>query len=194
MADILIGTATTNQNGLAAFTGLPPGTYKYVQKSTKNGYVVDGEEYTIVITDATPVTAEHNNAPAQKGSITITKHVAGFPNYVLPGATFKLTDTDGKVLISESLVTDSSGSIVFDNLMTMTETPQSYQITEVTNPAGYEPNTEPYAVEVAVDQNFTQAVPNTPTVQGSLDIALKHTNYAEYGLPDAEYELYVVNE
>lgn len=194
MADILIGSAQTNENGLAAFTGLPPGTYKYVQTDSSTGYNLDSTEYTITISSATPVAAERTNTPAETGTITITKNVAGFPNYVLPGATFKLADGNGKPLVSVSAETDATGSLSFPNVMTISGTPQTYQITEVAAPTGYEQNVTKYDVEVDVGQTTTQSVPNTPTVQGSLDITLTDTNYTEYGLSGTSYNLYLVTD
>lgn len=192
MADILIGSAVTDENGLASFTGLPPGTYKYVQTGAATGYTADTVEYTITVSDSAPISVVRTNAPAETGSISVKKHVEGFPDYVLEGATFKLTDSSGKPLVSASSPTDSSGAVVFDNLMTITGTPQTYQLTEVTAPSGYEPNTNSYDVEVTAGQSAGQDVPNVSTVQGSLDITLSDANYAEYGLSDSGYNLFLV--
>ena len=192
MADILIGSALTNENGLAAFTGLPPGTYKYVQASAPTGYTLDPREYTITISSATPVEQDHTNSPTETGTITVTKHVAGFPNFVLPGATFKLADSNDKPLVSVSSPTDSNGALSFPNVMTITGTPQTYHLTEVAAPAGYEPNTTEFNVEVDVGQTAEQNVPNTPSVQGALDITLTDANYTEYGLQGSNYNLFLV--
>lgn len=192
MADILIGSALTNENGLATFTGLPPGTYKYVQTGATTGYTQDSTEYTITISSATPLEEDRTNSPTETGTITVTKHVAGFPDYVLPGATFKLTDSNGKPLVSVSSPTDSTGTLTFPNVMSITGTPQTYQLTEVAAPDGYEANTTEYDVEVDVGQTAGQSVPNTPSVQGTLDITLTDTNYAEYGLEGSNYNLYLV--
>lgn len=192
MADILIGSAQTNANGLAAFTGLPPGNYKYVQTGAATGYTLDPVEYDITISSATPIEADRTNSPTETGTITITKHVAGFPSFVLEGATFKLADSTGKPLLSVSAPTSDTGVLTFPNVMTITGTPQTYELTEVTTPSGYEPNTTPYSIEVDVGQTTAQAVPNTPSVEGSLDITLTDTNYAEYGLEGSNFNLYLV--
>jgi uncharacterized surface anchored protein len=192
MADILIGSAVTDENGLASFTGLPPGTYKYVQTGAATGYTADTAEYTIVISDSAPISVVRTNAPAETGSISVKKHVEGFQDYVLAGATFKLTDSSGKPLVSTSSATDGSGALVFENLMTITGTPQTYQLTEVAAPGGYEPNTNTYDIEVTAGQSSDQNVPNVSTVQGSLDITLSDANYEEYGLTNSGYNLFLV--
>lgn len=194
MADILIGSAQTNENGLAAFTGLPPGTYKYVQTDAVTGYTLDSTEYTITVSSATPIQEDRTNTPTETGTITITKSVAGLPNYVLPGATFKFADSNGKPLVSVSSPTAADGTLTFQNVMSITGTPQTYEITEVSAPSGYEQNITKYDVPVIVGQTATQVVPNTPTVQGSLDITLTDTNYTEYGLSGSSYNLYLVTE
>ncbi|MDU7338802.1 MAG: SpaA isopeptide-forming pilin-related protein [Clostridium sp.] len=194
MADILIGSSQTNENGLAAFTGLPPGTYKYKQTSATTGYTSDTTEYTITISNAIPVEADRTNSPAATGTITITKSVAGFPAYVLPGATFKLADSNGKALVSVSTPTSADGTLTFQNVMSIDGTPQTYEITEVSAPSGYEQNTTKYDVPVSVGQVATQAVPNTPSVQGALDITLTDTNYTNYGLQGSGYDLYLVTD
>lgn len=194
MADILIGTATTDENGQALFSNLPPGTYKYVQTTTKNGYTVDATEYTIVISDAVPVVEERINAPTETGAITVTKHVEGYPDFALSGATFKLTDSTDKVLLTESASTGETGQITFNNLMSITDTPQSYKVVEVTAPANYEPNTTEYTVEVTVNTTQEQDVPNTPTTAGALEVNLSDANYEEYGLDGAGIQLFRVTE
>ncbi len=55
MAEILIGTATTNASGIASFTNLPPGNYKYVRTTVKTGYTADTTERNVTISSATPV-------------------------------------------------------------------------------------------------------------------------------------------
>lgn len=192
MADILIATVDTDEDGLAAFRGLPPGTYKYVQTAAKEGYALDPQEYTVTITDNTPVVEDRTNAPIESGSITITKHVAGYPDFVLSGATFTVQDSTGKPLVSESTPTPVDGTLVFANLMTITQDPQTYTVLEVTPPTGYAPNAQEYDVEVLPSANSAQAVPNTPTVEGGLDVELIDQNYTEYGLDGAKYSLYAV--
>lgn len=192
MADILIGTATTDVNGLAAFTNLAPGTYKYVQSTARTGYTADPTQYTITVTNATPVTADRSNLPTESGSITITKHALGYPAVLLSGATFKLTDSAGKTMQAVTAASDAVGEIKLTNLMSITGTPQTYKLLEVTPPANYNLNTAEFTPSVTVITNTPQAVPNTPTVAGALDVTLTDTNYNEYGLTGADYDLYLV--
>lgn len=192
MADLLIGTATTDVNGLAAFANLAPGTYKYVQSTARTGYTADPTEYTITVTNTTPVTADRSNSPTESGSITINKHALGYPALVLSGATFKLMDSTGKTMQSVTAASDADGEIALTDLMSMTGTPQTYKLLEVTPPANYNLNTTEFTPSVTVGADSAQAVPNTPTVAGSLDVTLTDTNYNEYGLTGADYDLYLV--
>jgi uncharacterized surface anchored protein len=194
MADILIGTQVTDANGVVTFTNLPPGNYKYVQKSAKNGYTVDTTEYTFTVESTTPIEETRTNEPAETGTLEITKHVDGFPALVLPGATFSLKDSTGKIVQSVSSPSGADGKITFPNLMSITGSPQEYQVQEVTPPQNYELNENVYEVEVTVDATATQAVPNTPSVEGELEITLTDANYTEYTLTGAEYELYWVDD
>lgn len=193
MADILIGTQTTNTNGVASFASLPPGNYRYVQTTAKAGYTVDSTPHTFSVSSATPVSQTQENTPTAVGSLTVTKHVAGNPSLLLSGATFTLQDSTGKTMQSVSAPSAANGTIVFNNLMSISGTPQEYRVTEVTPPTNYDLNTTTYPVNVTVSQNADQAVPNTPTVQGALNVTLEDTNYNEYTLQGAQYELYWVD-
>lgn len=192
MADILIKSSTTDENGVVSFAGLPPGTYKYVQTSARTGYTADSQTYSITVDSATPIDETRTNTPTECGSITIKKHVENYPDFKLAGATFKLMDADGKTMKSVTDASGTDGEILLDNLMSITDTPQTYKIVEVTNPTGYEPNTTEFEPSVTVGENTEQAVPNTPTVQGTLNVDLNDTNYSEYGLEGSDYDLYYV--
>lgn len=190
MAEVLIGTATTNASGIAAFTNLPPGNYRYVQTTAKTGYTVDSTSRTVTISSATPVERTQTNAPTEVGTLRIRKHVDGNVNLPLPGATFRLMDSTGKTMLAVSSASDSDGYIIFTNLMTITGTPQQYRVEEVAAPTGYDLNTNVYPDNVTVNTTTTVAIPNTPTVQGALDIELDDANYSAYTLDGAQYELY----
>ncbi len=193
MADILIGTANTNANGIAEFSTLPPGNYKYVQTSAKTGYTIDATPHTFTVTSATPIDEDRTNSPTETGTLTITKHVEGSPTQVLSGATFKLMDSADKTVQAVSAASAADGTIVFNNLMTITGTPQSYKVQEVTPPTDYELNVNVYTDSVTVSTNTDRAVPNTASFLGEADITLTDTNYTQYGLDGVEYTLYWVD-
>jgi uncharacterized surface anchored protein len=190
MADILIGTKTTDENGIAAFENLPDGTYKYVQKAASAGYTIDSQEYTITVSGGT-VTEIRTNAPAETGTLTAHKHVSGDPSTPVPGATFELLK-GSKPMLAESAATDAEGNVSFPNLMSITGTPQDYTIREVTAPAGYLPNGNPYVVSVAANNTATQNVANVAQGANTLNVSLKDTNYQLLGLPGSDFDLYYV--
>lgn len=190
MAEILIGTATTNASGIASFTNLPPGNYKYVQTTAKTGYTADTTERNVTISSATPVAESRTNAPTEVGTLRIRKHVNGNVNLPVPGSAFKLMDSTGKTMLAVSSLSDADGYIIFTNLMTITGTPQQYQVLEATAPTGFELNTTTFTNAVTVNNTVTQEVPNTPTVTGELDVNLTDSYYSEYTLAGADYELY----
>lgn len=193
MADILIDTQTTDVNGLAEFTNLAPGTYKYVENAAPTGYTTDTTEYTVVVTGATPIAQGKTNSPIESGSVTITKHVAGNTALHLAGATFKLMDHTGKTMQAVTAASDSNGQIVLSNLMSRTGFPQTYGLLEVTPPAHYNLNTAEYDPVVTVGASTPETIPNTPTAAGALDVTLTDTNYTQYGLTGVDYKLYWVD-
>ncbi len=99
-------------------------------------------------------------------------------------------DSTGKTMLAVSSLSDADGYIIFTNLMTITGTPQQYQVLEATAPTGFELNTTTFTNAVTVNNTVTQEVPNTPTVTGELDVNLTDSYYSEYTLAGADYELY----
>lgn len=162
MAQVLIGTATTNASGVATFSNLVPGNYRYVQKTSKTGYTVDATSYNIKVSNATPIFQTRYNSPTVSGTLQINKHVFGNVNQPLSGATFKLTDNMGKTMVATSTPSNSQGLITFSNLMTNAINPVIYRISEVTAPTGYQINRSIYNPVVYTNQTTTQSVPNTP--------------------------------
>lgn len=188
MAEILIGTKTTDENGIAGFTNLPDGTYKYVQKAAPTGYTLDPQEYTVTVSGGT-VTEIRTNVPTETGTLTVHKHVSGDPATPVPGATFTLLKGD-KVMLTESAATGADGNVSFPNLMSITGTPQDYTVREAAVPAGYFPNGNAYVSSVPAGDTATQNVPNVAEGTNALDINLKDENYPLLGLPDSEFDLY----
>lgn len=190
MADILIDTKTTDANGVAAFTNLPAGSYKYVQAAAPTGYTKDPAEYTITVTANPPtVTVTKTNTPTRVGELQIFKHEEGAIGTPLPNATFTLMK-DGKVMQDVTVASSAAGIIPLPNLMSIPNTPQSYTVQEVTPPTGYFKNGNPYTQAVTVDQTATQNVPNLKMGTSELDVSLKDVVYTQFGLAGSDYNLY----
>lgn len=188
MADILIGTEATDENGLAVFADLPDGTYKYLQKSAPNGYVQDPQEYTITIAGSA-VTVSKTNEPEATGTLVVHKHVLGNLATPVAGATFALMKGD-KVMLAESTATGAGGNVAFPNLMSIDSDPQDYTVQEVAVPTDYLPNKNLYTTAVVASGTSTQDVPNIRKGTRVLNINLKDDNYPMFGLQGSDYELY----
>lgn len=188
MAQILIGTQTTNADGIAAFANLPDGSYQYVQISAPQGYQLDPQTYNVAVSGGT-VTVAAANAPLETGALTVHKHVMGDTAQPVAGATFALT-REGKTMLAESGPTDATGNVTFQNLMSITGTPQSYSVKEVTAPSGYFANTETYTASVTVGPATEQNVPGLAQGTNTLNVELNDANYQALGLPGASYGVY----
>lgn len=111
-------------------------------------------------TTGTPVQAE-----VQFGDFRVFSHESNGGNAALTGAVYELQDATGKVIKingadARKTVTDSNGSVVFENLPT-----GSYQLALVSAPAGYnQVGTSPIAVTVVAG---APVVPTDPKVAGT---------------------------
>ncbi|MFZ2539588.1 MAG: SpaA isopeptide-forming pilin-related protein [Oscillospiraceae bacterium] len=191
MAWIKIGTKTTDATGKVTFDKLPPGNYRYGQTSTKTGYTVDPVQYDVTVSTATPIVETKTNTPAAVGSLQLTKFSDGYPDLKLAGGRFKLMDTAGKTMLTQSAATDASGLLTFTNLMSINGTPQNYKVVEVVAPTGYDINAQEVSTDISVNVMATSAVANTPTTNGQLDVNLSDTNYSEYSLAGSNYDIYI---
>lgn len=190
MAWIKISTKTTDENGKVVFDNLPYGNYKIQQTSAKTGYTLDSAETSVVIDSAEPKVLTKTNAPAATGTLKVVKHSEGYPDLKIAGSKFKLMDSAGKTMLSESEASGADGEIILDNLMAIEGTPQSYKLVETTAPTGYNLVTEEQTGEVTVGATTELAVANTPTASGTLNIGLNDANYGEYTLQGSDYDVY----
>lgn len=188
MAQFLIGTQTTNSDGVAAFANLPDGNYRYVQVSAPQGYQLDPQAYSVTVSGGT-VTVTATNVPLETGSLTVQKRAMDGAAQPVAGATFTLT-CDGKTMLAESLPTDAGGSVTFSNLMSISGSPQSYSVREVTPPPGYFPNGGTYTAAVTAGAATAQNVPGLAQGSNTLNVELNDANYQALGLSGASYDVY----
>lgn len=152
---MVIGTTTSDSNGLVAFENILPGTYTLVETVVPPGFTATQTRYTVVVSEDGSITI--NNLPAtgyilgntpfaSTPSITITT-VDTQTQLPLAGAVFSLTSGIGTVL---QKTTDSTGMVVFNNLA-----PGSYTLTETSAPVGYLPNTTVYQIFVTNNGSVT---------------------------------------
>ena len=154
-ADELVGSITTDGNGIAQMDNLPLGRYYIVEKETAHGYVLDNEPRYVDLTyrdQDTPLvtySADWQNA-RQRVQVEVLKKEKD-SDKVLSGAIFGLYAADdivsskGKVLLAkdtliELKITDEDGKIQF-----VADLPvdSRYYIKELAAPDGYVTDQEP---------------------------------------------------
>ena len=154
-ADELVGSITTDGNGIAQMDNLPLGRYYIVEKETAHGYVLDNEPRYVDLTyrdQDTPLvtySADWQNA-RQRVQVEVLKKEKG-SDKVLSGAIFGLYAADdivsskGKVLLAKDTLielktTDEDGKIQF-----VADLPvdSRYYIKELAAPDGYVTDQEP---------------------------------------------------
>ena len=154
-ADELVGSITTDGNGIAQMDNLPLGRYYIVEKETAHGYVLDNEPRYVDLTyrdQDTPLvtySADWQNA-RQRVQVEVLKKEKD-SNKVLSGAIFGLYAADdivsskGKVLLAKDTLielktTDEEGKIQF-----VADLPvdSRYYIKELAAPDGYVTDQEP---------------------------------------------------
>lgn len=154
-ADELVGSITTDGNGIAQMDNLPLGRYYIVEKETSHGYVLDNEPRYVDLTyrdQDTPLvtySADWQNA-RQRVQVEVLKKEKD-SDKVLSGAIFGLYAADdivsskGKVLLAKDTLielktTDEEGKIQF-----VADLPvdSRYYIKELDAPDGYVTDQEP---------------------------------------------------
>lgn len=154
-ADELVGSITTDGNGIAQMDNLPLGRYYIVEKETSHGYVLDNERRYVDLTyrdQDTPLvtySADWQNA-RQRVQVEVLKKEKD-SDKVLSGAIFGLYAADdivsskGKVLLAKDTLielktTDEDGKIRF-----VADLPvdSRYYIKELAAPDGYVTDQEP---------------------------------------------------
>ena len=154
-ADELVGSITTDGNGIAQMDNLPLGRYYIVEKETSHGYVLDNERRYVDLTyrdQDTPLvtySADWQNA-RQRVQVEVLKKEKD-SDKVLSGAIFGLYAADdivsskGKVLLAKDTLielktTDEEGKIQFAADLPVDS---RYYIKELAAPDGYVTDQEP---------------------------------------------------
>ena len=127
-ADVLIGTMTTNAQGIAIIEDLEKGTYMVKEHALPTGYVGELAEMTAVVMSDQITELSATNTPSRsKVQIIKTDALTGA---ALAGAEFTITDAAGNVV--EVLSTDADGKAESDWL-----TYGTYTVTESAAPNHY---------------------------------------------------------
>lgn len=103
----------TNTEGRLSFTALPLGNYTLQEVFTVSGYVLDGTEIPVTVSEnGQTVEITRENTPI-RGSLKIIKKDA-YEDIFLSGAGFRLYDSEGKQI--DEQYTDYNGEITFSGL------------------------------------------------------------------------------
>ncbi|GGC88567.1 SpaA isopeptide-forming pilin-related protein [Enterococcus wangshanyuanii] len=188
----LVGTVTTDANGVATLSDLPFGTYKLVETKAPAGYELDATPHYVTVSENDPngkisITVVNKKEQTTGNLEVIKKDEEGT---LLAGAEFEVYDSNDQLV--GKVTTDANG------VATLTDLPYgTYKLIETKAPEGYEMDATPKYVTLSKTDpngkatievlNKKEVVPET----GSLKIIkyVKDSDPIEY-LADAVFEVY----
>ncbi|MEK3701769.1 SpaA isopeptide-forming pilin-related protein [Paenibacillus sp. FSL R10-2199] len=181
-ANKLVGTGTTDANGVVIFTKLMGGSYTYKETKAPAGYKLNGNSVPVTIDPAQQNAVTVTNEALQ-GSLKLIKVDKDDATKKLAGAKFELYNSSNTLVATST--TNASGEIVFSNLKFGT---YSYQ--ETAAPAGYELDSTKQSVTIDSDvQKVLEPIKNTATL-GSLKLVKVDAADSTKKLAGAKFELY----
>lgn len=144
----IIGRYTTDDSGIIVITDLEAGAYIIEEVQPPANYLLseNSKQQAWLKADGTSV-VEVTFANYPYGHLLITKTDADTKKPLM-GAKFKVTTADGTVVgnANGEFITDSNGEILIPNVK-----PDSYVVTEIQAPTGYEISEEPKTIKVGTD-------------------------------------------
>lgn len=144
----IIGRYTTDDSGIIVITDLEAGAYIIEEVQPPANYLLseNSKQQAWLKADGTSV-VEVTFANYPYGHLLITKTDADTKK-PLAGAKFKVTTADGTVVgnANGEFITDSNGEILIPNVK-----PDSYVVTEIQAPEGYEISEEAKTIQVGTD-------------------------------------------
>lgn len=144
----IIGRYTTDDSGIIVITGLEAGAYLIEEVRPPANYLLseNSKQQAWLKADGTSV-VEVTFANYPYGHLLITKTDADTKK-PLAGAKFKVITADGTIVgnANGEFMTDSNGEILIPNVR-----PDSYVVTEIQAPTGYEISEEAKTIKVGTD-------------------------------------------
>ncbi len=154
----VVGTYTTDENGVIIVDGLDNGWYKLAETTAPNGYQIDETPKDVELTGDQFLKITFANTPMGGLKIIKTNSKTGEP---IAGVEFEISHMSGEKVLNESngtkFVTDSTGQIYLPNLKDGT-----YTVTETKEAEGYFIDASPKNVIVTAGKPTILEVPNTP--------------------------------
>jgi len=144
--DKVVGTITTDANGIATLKDLPFGTYKIIETKAPEGYELDATPKTITISKGDPngvisITIENKKAKTTGALEVVKKDEAGT---LLAGAEFDVYNEKDELV--GKITTDANGVGQLDDLPYGT-----YKLIETKAPEGFELDATPKTVTISKD-------------------------------------------
>ena len=183
--DSVVGTATTDNNGVASFSGLYQGNYILKEIETNKNYILNNKELEVNVkydeTTIIDITNEH-----KKGQIKIIKVDLDNNQVKLQGVEFKVYDENKNVV--ETLVTDKNGEAISEKLRAN----KRYTVQETKTLQNYVLNNNPKTIELNSDQIATLKFENE-LKKGQIRIIKVDKDFNEIKLKGVEFKIYNEN-
>ena len=181
----VIGQKVTENNGIAMWTGLNPGSYIVEEVDPADGYNIINASETVFLADdgeQSVVTVRFNNSP--NGSLLIRKVCATNPSVTLQNAEFKVTYADGTLIGDSNGIfrSDENGEVLIDDL----KPGSSVVVTEVTAPPGFIKDTQSVTIQIKEGRTVSVVMKNQP--KGKLIVQKRDSQTGEV-LPGAQFRI-----
>lgn len=175
----LVSTKITNQEGIAVFSNLAPGSYYVVEKSTVAGYILDSRKVNVTIkSNQTTETTVINKKVSAALKI---KKVDNIDKEPIKGAVFEILNSKGKVI--QTITTDKDGIATSSNLEY-----GKYYYREKSVPNSYVLDTKKYEFSISSPTIVEKTVVNE-VKKGSITIN-KVDGETKTPLKGAKFEVY----
>lgn len=155
-----VKTATTNDSGVATFSGLVRGTWYVKEKTPAPGYIPSTEVLEVSVGENVTIEVEYKNTPYGK----IKLYKVNECNAPLEGAVFSLfkgKSTDPANLINDKLTSDENGEILVSDLL-----PGDYTVLETKPPYGYIGYDKPIYLSVKAGETASFTIKNIDIPRG----------------------------
>ncbi|MEG2235715.1 MAG: SpaA isopeptide-forming pilin-related protein [Clostridia bacterium] len=176
----VLGTCTTDKNGIAYLSEIYPQTVKIIEIATKDEYIISKEEKQANLVWGKTTEIEFTNQH-KKGSIKILKVDKDNPKLTLGAVEFQLINSKGDIV--KTVTTDVNGEALIENINT-----GNYTLRETKTKKEY---------ELAVDSNTTIewnkeisiTVPNEKK-KGQVRVIKVDLDNNEIRVPNVVFEIY----
>lgn len=148
----VIGTTTTNSNGVATFSNLYQGDYIIKEIETNKNYVLNTSEFNVSVSYNQEVKTDITNE-YKKGNLKIIKVDEDRNEIKLEGVKFNLLDSNENSI--DTYVTDEKGEIYIENLRI-----GNYTVREISTQENYILNENDFNITIEYNNTTTITIDN----------------------------------